>query len=54
MKQIKYEFFKTTKFIDKSNKIWMHKSNFVTIFCRGTFSNVLQKIVEKLKSLSIN
>jgi len=41
MKRIKYEFFKTTKVKDKINKIWTLKSNFATIFCRGTFSNVL-------------
>jgi len=41
MKRIKYEFFKMTKVKDKINKIWTLKSNFTTIFCRGTFSNVL-------------
>jgi len=41
MKRIIYEFFKTTKVKDKSNKIWTYKSNFVTIFCPRTFSNVL-------------
>jgi len=40
MKRIKYEFFKTAKVKDKINKIWK-KSNFATIFWRGTFSNVL-------------
>jgi len=40
MKQIKYEFFKTAKVKDKTNKIWTLKSNFATIFCRGTFTNV--------------
>jgi hypothetical protein len=41
MKRIKYEFFKTVKVKDKNNKIWTLKSNFATIFYRGTFSNVL-------------
>ena len=41
MKRIKYEFIKTKKLKDKSNKIWTYKSNFVILFCRGTFSNVL-------------
>jgi len=40
MKRIKYEFFKTAKVKDKNNKIWILKSNFATIFCRETFSNV--------------
>ena len=41
MKRVKYEFFKTAKFKYKINKIWTLKSNFATIFCRETFSNVV-------------
>jgi len=41
MKRIKYEFLKTIKAKDKSNKIWTYKSNFAIIFCGGTFVNVL-------------
>ena len=48
MKQIKYEFFKTTKVKDKSNKIWTWKSNFTIIFCGGTFSNVFNTSTKKL------
>jgi len=33
--------FKTEKVKDKINKIWTYKSIFATIFCKGTFSNVL-------------
>jgi len=46
MKRIKYEFFKTAKVKDKINKIWTYKSNFATIFCRETFSNVLNTSVK--------
>ena len=53
MKQIKYEFFKTTKVKDKSNKIWTYESNFTIIFCGGTFSNVFtaskKKFVKNLR-----
>jgi len=41
MKRIKYEFLKTIKVKDKSNKIWTYKSNFAIIFWGETFSNVL-------------
>jgi len=41
MKRIKYEFFKTIKVKDKSNKIWTYISNFAINFCGGTFNNVL-------------
>ena len=55
MKQIKYEFFKTAKVKDKINKIWTQKLNFATIFCRGTFSNVLNTSAKNcLKTRVIN
>jgi len=48
---------KTIKVKDKSNKIWTYKSNFAIIFSEELlvmFLTRLQKIVKKLKSLSIN
>jgi len=53
MKIIKYEFLKTIKVKDKSNKIWTYKSNFAEELL-VMFLTRLQKIVKKLKSLSIN